>query len=100
MNRLIQSGDNSLLTEERKKCTFDTDVLTAIFYESEEKVRRRREIYQYYLKHKELHDPEPVEFMDRYHRLENAQRKVALLRKHLQTIIPDLNTEDMHTFIT
>ena len=99
MNKLIQSGDSPLLTEERKKSTFDTDTLASIFYGSKQAVHRRRELYQYYLKNKELHDPEPVEFMDRYHKLENAQRKVAVLKKHLAVAVPDQNSTDMHTFI-
>ncbi|KAE9546750.1 hypothetical protein FO519_010038, partial [Halicephalobus sp. NKZ332] len=99
MNKLAQQGDNPLLTEERKKCTFDTDVLATIFQGSERAFRRRREIYQYYLQHKELHDPEPIEFMDRFHRIENAERKLLSWKKHAETLIPDKHPEDMHTFV-
>ncbi|KAE9552039.1 hypothetical protein FO519_004730, partial [Halicephalobus sp. NKZ332] len=97
MNRLIQQGDNPLLTEERKKCTFDTDVLATIFHESEQTFRRRREIYDYFLRHKELHDPEPVEFMDRYQKLENAERKLLMFRKHTDIIIPNKDPDDVQT---
>uniref|UniRef100_A0A914R4W1 Acyl-coenzyme A oxidase n=1 Tax=Panagrolaimus davidi TaxID=227884 RepID=A0A914R4W1_9BILA len=84
MNSYIKPGDNPLLTEERKKCQFSTDILAAFYHENAQKIKRRHEIYQYYLENKELHDPEPTEFMDRYHRLENAERKVSLLKKHVK----------------
>jgi acyl-CoA oxidase len=98
MNSLIKSGDNPILTEERKKGQFSTDTLAAFYHGDFQKVKRRREIYEYYCQNKELHDPEPIEFMDRYHRLENAQRKVTLLKKHLKNVCPTNDPEESGFF--
>uniref|UniRef100_A0A914YSQ2 Acyl-coenzyme A oxidase N-terminal domain-containing protein n=1 Tax=Panagrolaimus superbus TaxID=310955 RepID=A0A914YSQ2_9BILA len=98
MNSNIKSGDNPLLTEERKKAQFNTNILAAFYHESEQKVQRRHEIYQYYCQNKDLHDPEPTEFMDRYHRLENAERKVTLLKKHLKIAVPSNDPEEVGWF--
>ena len=95
----IKAGDNPIISEERKKSQFNTDILAACYHENVDKVKRRREIYEYYLKNKELHDPEPIEFMDRFHRMENAQRKVALLKKHIKKAVPTGDSEEAAFFM-
>uniref|UniRef100_A0AC34FUR3 Acyl-coenzyme A oxidase n=1 Tax=Panagrolaimus sp. ES5 TaxID=591445 RepID=A0AC34FUR3_9BILA len=99
MNSNIKAGDNPILTEERNKCQFNTDILAGFYYENKEKVKRKRDIYQYYLQNPDLHDPEPPEFMDRYNRLENAERKVAILKKHLKKVVPTNDQEEVGWFL-
>lgn len=99
MNSNIKAGDNPIITSERKKSQFNTETLAAFFHESVQKVKRRREIHEYYLKNKELHDPEPIAFLDRYHRLENAERKITLVKKHMKIAVPSNDPEEAATFL-
>uniref|UniRef100_A0A7E4VAT1 Acyl-coenzyme A oxidase n=1 Tax=Panagrellus redivivus TaxID=6233 RepID=A0A7E4VAT1_PANRE len=100
VNSYIQPGDNPDLTAERRQATFDTEELTVLFQGSARSVKRRREIYDYYQRSPDLQDPVPVDFLDRVEKYENAQRKMALLTKHVPKVVPDGNFEDLMNFFS
>uniref|UniRef100_A0A914D786 Acyl-CoA oxidase n=1 Tax=Acrobeloides nanus TaxID=290746 RepID=A0A914D786_9BILA len=97
MNHYIRNGDNPELTEERKKASFNTEVLGE-FYWGAEFLKRRREIAAYVDQHKEFENPQPIAFMNREEALENACRKVVLTMEHAPKAIDVTNDVEMRTF--
>lgn len=77
-NSTIMSGDNRDLTDERLKATFDVESLAAFIHGSMEKLHRRRKIAAFVDSRPEFNDPQPIEFMTRMERIDNAARKVRL----------------------
>ncbi|CAD6189218.1 unnamed protein product [Caenorhabditis auriculariae] len=85
-NRWIQPGDNVDITNERKKCTFDIEKMSAFIHGGEDKLQRRREILEYVKSNKSLGDPQPIEFMTRNERVENASRKIVEMTNNTDQI--------------
>ena len=75
MSRYIREGDNPDLTEERRKASFDTEVMAELFWGARN-LMRRREIANYVEQHREFDNPQPTAFMTREELIENATRKV------------------------
>ncbi|CAI4225985.1 unnamed protein product [Auanema sp. JU1783] len=76
LNRYYNTNDNPDLTEERGKCTFNTDELSYVVWESKKEALRRREISAKVDMFPELHDKCPTSFLTREQKMEEAARKV------------------------
>jgi acyl-CoA oxidase len=98
MNRYIREGDNPSLTAERRKATFDTESLGALIWEGQEKLHRRREINKYVNAHADLHDAQPIAFLSRPEKLENAARKVVAMMEHAEKAIDASKPEEIYYF--
>ncbi|KAI6207197.1 hypothetical protein M3Y99_01861900 [Aphelenchoides fujianensis] len=99
-NRYIQSYDNKDLTEERKNCPFDTDVLCSRIYGSDlEFVKRRKEILAYVASVPELNrSTTDVSFMSRLEMMENTAKNTVLLWKYKDKCL-DPNSPTEFTYL-
>ncbi|KAH7713092.1 Protein F59F4.1 [Aphelenchoides avenae] len=102
MNRYIRNGDNPDLTEERRKATFDTQILAALIWDGAGNLKRRREVNDFLENHRELNDTRPAAFMSREELLENEARKAVERLKHVSKFV-DVNNpeciEDYNIFL-
>jgi hypothetical protein len=99
-NRYIQPNDNPELTNERKNCPFDTDVLAARIWRSGDVVRRRKEIRDYVESVDELRNSTTdVAHLSRLKQVENAYRNAVLLFKHQDKCLRPSDPTDIHSEI-
>ncbi|KAF1771588.1 hypothetical protein GCK72_003415 [Caenorhabditis remanei] len=87
-------GDNPDLTEERMKGTFDTDKMAAVIYGSEKIARRRREMSEAISRIPELADIKPLPFLDRFEKVTEGSRKLAVIKEHAKELIDEDNYEE------
>jgi hypothetical protein len=91
-NHYIQVYDNKDLTDERKNCPFDTDVMCARIYGDPKFVQRRKEILAYVSSVPELNrSSTDTSFMSRMEMMENSAKNTVLLYKYRDKILDPNN---------
>lgn len=99
LNAYIEAGDNPDLTEERRRCTFDTEEVAAWLWGGEQVtapplstsfqlLKRRRGIRNAVYAIPEFAEPKPRAFLTRKELIEFSQQKVAFKIEHSSGICP------------
>uniref|UniRef100_A0A0K0FN52 Acyl-coenzyme A oxidase n=1 Tax=Strongyloides venezuelensis TaxID=75913 RepID=A0A0K0FN52_STRVS len=98
INYYIQPNDNPELTEERKKCSFDTQKLAALYYGSYEKLKKRREFEEFVKKLPEFQNEKPTVFMDRLERFDVNSKKCVTFFEHFFNEVDTSNPDEASMF--
>ena len=73
VNYYIQPNDNPELTEERKKCLFDTQKLAALYYGGFDKLKKKREFEEFIKNLPEFQNEKNLIFMKKLLLLEMSK---------------------------
>jgi hypothetical protein len=102
-NRFIHSNDNPELTQERERCKFDTDILSARIYGSFNAVSEKRRIRKDIESIPELANAKTdldIVFMTRLEKFENSYKNTVLAEKYIDQVIDRNNPEQYEYYQT
>uniref|UniRef100_A0A0K0EQU0 Acyl-coenzyme A oxidase n=1 Tax=Strongyloides stercoralis TaxID=6248 RepID=A0A0K0EQU0_STRER len=98
VNYYIQPNDNPELTEERKKCLFDTQKLAALYYGGFDKLKKKREFEEFIKNLPEFQNEKNLIFMNRLERFDVNSRKSVAFLEHFFNKVDTSNPDEAAMF--